>query len=323
MRASFALVFAAVLGACSGNPGGGDDGGGPADSGIEPPVRGFQLQSPDIDITPGQEITYCWYFRSPNAMPMAIKRWTSSMTPGSHHMIMFTSNSDIKPTGTVSAADCGALGGSLGNIPVWTYSAQTPTADLQLPTDDGTGKPLAIDIAANQSGFLQMHYVNSGDTTIKVHVKLNAEALDEGAAYTRTAAYVTFNGAISIPPMTNNHTQTQNCNVPGTSQFWLMSTHAHKQAVHTEVKDGTGMVFESGLGVPGTDWEHPGAARWEHTTPFRTFSSGKLTFSCTWNNPTTRTISTGDSAETDEMCMASGYFFPAVRPVFCYNGFTL
>lgn len=322
MRASFALVFAAVLGACGGNPGG-DDEGGNADSGIEPPVRGFQLQSPDIDITPGQEITYCWYYRTPNAMPMAIKRWTSSMTPGSHHMIMFTTNTDVMTPGTVFAGNCGALNGSNGNIPVWTYSAQTPTADMQLPSDDGTGKPLAMDIAANQSGFLQMHYVNSGDTTIKVHVTLNAEALDEGAAYTRTAAYVTYHGDINIPPMTNNHRVAQSCNVPATSKFWLMSTHVHKQAVHTAVKDGTGMVFESGVGVPGTDWEHPGAARWDHTTPFRTFSSGKLAYECTYNNPTNRMITDGDSAQDDEMCMASGYFFPATRPVFCYNGFTL
>jgi hypothetical protein len=38
-----------------------------------------------------------------------------------------------------------------------------------------------------------------------------------------------------------------------------------------------------------------------------------------FNSSTTRTITTGDSAQTDEMCMASGYFFPATKPVFCYN----
>jgi hypothetical protein len=321
MRAGFALVLAAVLGACGGDAGGGadDDGNaGPDSGGIAPPARGFQLQSPDIDIQAGQEITYCWYFRTPNTVPMAISRWKSSMTPGSHHMIMFTSASDIKPVGTVSAADCGALGGGgAGNFPVWTYAAQTPDADLQLPLDDGAGKPLAIEIAANQAGFLQMHYLNAGDQPIKVHVTLNGEALEESAVYTKTAAYVTFNGNINLPPMTSNVTQSMSCNVPATSKFWLMSTHAHKQAVHTAVKDGATMVFQS------TDWEHPGAATWDKATPFYSFTSGKLTYECTYTNPTTRTIKTGDSAQTDEMCMASGYFFPTTRPVFCYNNITL
>jgi hypothetical protein len=321
MRAGYAFLLAALLGACGSDQTGDDDGGDgtmmPDAGGIAPPARGFQLQSPEIDIQAGQEITYCWYFRTPNTASMAIGRWKSSMTPGSHHMIMFTSNSDIKPVGTVSAADCGTLGGGVGNFPVWTYAAQMPEADLQLPLDDGAGKPLAIDIAANQAGFFQMHYLNAGDTPIKVRVTLNAEALAEGATYTKTAAYVTFNGNISIPPMTNNHTQSMSCNVPATSKFWLMSTHAHKQAVHTAVKDSTSMVFES------ADWEHPGARAWEKATPFYQFTSGKLTYECTWNNPTTRTIQDGDSAQYDEMCMASGYFFPATRPVFCYNNITL
>ena len=30
-------------------------------------------------------------------------------------------------------------------------------------------------------------------------------------------------------------------------------------------------------------------------------------------------VTTGASAETDEMCMAVGYFYPAQRPAFCIN----
>ncbi|HWU89868.1 MAG TPA: hypothetical protein VN253_21550 [Kofleriaceae bacterium] len=318
MRAGFALILVAVLGACGGDAGGGgDDGVTPDTAGIKPPGRGFQLQSPNIDIQPGQEITYCWYFRTPNTVPMAITRWSSSMTPGSHHMIMYTSKTDIKPVGSVSAADCGALAGGAGNFPVWTYSAQTPEDNLQLPTDDGTGKPLAVEVAANQAGFIQMHYLNASDTPIQVHVTVTGDALDEGAAYTRTAAYVTYNGNINIPALTSNYTQSMSCTVPATSKFWRMSTHAHKQATHTAVKDGPAMVFES------INWERPGAASWTDATPFYTFASGKLTYECTWNNPTTHPIKTGDSAQTDEMCMASGYFFPATQPAFCYNNVML
>ena len=35
------------------------------------------------------------------------------------------------------------------------------------------------------------------------------------------------------------------------------------------------------------------------------------------------TVQTGDSAETDEMCMAVGYFFPATGPIFCLNSFVV
>jgi hypothetical protein len=295
----------------------GDDDPQP-DSGIEPPARGFQVESPEIEIMPGQEITYCYYFRTPNTEPMAIKKWVSEMTPGSHHMIMFTTANtqgqpvDSMPPGTVSASNCG-FGGGGQVIPSWIYAAQTPTSELDLPADDGAGKPVAMEIAANSAAFFQMHYLNATDAPLKAKVTLNAEALDAGVEFTRTAAYITYNNSISIPPETEGHVETQSCSVPAGKKFWLMSTHAHKQAIKTEVKDGSTMAFQS------TDWEHPGAEMWM-ANPFFTFGSNQITYSCTYDNSSSREINSGDSAATDEMCMATGYFFPATKPLICFDG---
>jgi hypothetical protein len=313
MRTGFALVLAIVLGACGSDGTGGDDDTTPPDSPpVDPPD--LVITSPEIEILPGQEITYCWYFRTTNAKPLAIKRWESTMTSGSHHLIMFTTMSDVQPPGKVSASNCGA-GTSLASYPIWTYASQTTDGSLDMPADDGEGKPVALEIAANQAGFLQMHYINRGDASIMAQATVTGYALDEGTAYTKTAAYVTFNDKISIPAMTTGDIEAQTCNVSMASKFWLVTTHAHKQAVRTAVKDGMPMtgttVFES------TDWEHPGETRWN--APFYSFGTGRLTYECEYNNPTNRTITAGDSAQSDEMCMAAGYFFPATRPVFCYN----
>jgi hypothetical protein len=316
-----ALGLALVLAACGNdNGGGGDDGGGtdgprPPDGSIDPPARGFQVVSPDVTIVPGEEVTYCYYFRTPNTEEMAIQKWVSVMTPGSHHMIMYTTASDTMPPGTLSKTACGNF--SAGNVPSWTYSAQTPMNELALPTDDGAGKPLGQKIAPNTPAYLQMHYLNSSDVPIQAHVTLNAEALDAGAPYTQTANFITYNSQISIPPGATNDVESMTCNVPAGIQFWTMSTHAHKQAIKTTVKDGTAVAFTS------QDWEHPGAATWL-TAPFFTFASGKLTYECVYNNTGTnasRTITAGSSAETNEMCMAVGYFFPATKPLFCFNTF--
>jgi hypothetical protein len=306
------ITFAACGG--SGGGGGDDDVSPDANETTPPPDRGFRIVSPDIDIPPSTEITYCYYFRTPNTEPLAIKRWTSNMTPGSHHMIMYVTSTDVQPPGTVSDVDCG-IGGAASSQPVWTYATQTPTAEVALPTDDGTGKPLAQDIPANTAGFFQMHYFNATDQVLKAHITLDAEALEANVEYTKTAAYVTFNGNISIPPMTNNVVVSQTCEVPAGVKFWLMSTHAHKQAVKTAVKNNGTSMFES------TDWEHPGTAEFMTPDTFYAFGSNQLTYECTYSNPTNRTIQTGDSAVTDEMCMASGYYFPATRPRFCYNNF--
>lgn len=323
MRAVLALVLAATIGACgtdsTGDAGGGGDDGLTPDDVIPPPAPAdLELTSPDITIDPGQEVTWCWYFRTPNTKQLAINHWQSSMTPGSHHLILYTTPSDFMDPGTVSVVNCGASSGAA----VWMYSAQTPEHDLKLPGNDGAGKPLAMEIPPNQAGFIQMHYVNRSDQPLVAHVSVRGYALSEGVGYTKTAAYVTYNGSIAIPPGTTPQApdvESMTCNVSPNSKFWIMSSHTHKRAIRVVIKDGaaaTGtQIYES------TDWEHPVDQRWD--TPFYQFSTGKLTYECSYVNSSTRTIRTGESAQTDEMCMASGYYFPATKPIFCYNNITL
>lgn len=324
----FAFVLVTALAACGSDGTGGGGGGGGGDDDVQPdasvvdpppPTRGFQIISPEITINAGQEITYCYYFHTPNTEQMVIKKWSSTMTPGSHHMIMFTTTSDVLAPGTISATQCGIGGASAQNLPAWIYAAQTPTASLELPQDDGTGKPLGQEIAPGSPAYVQMHYVNATDNDIKVHISINAEAYDAGAAYTKTAPYITFNGNISIPPGAVGHVETQTCSTPAGAKFWLLSTHAHKQEKTAKIFDGTSvsapMVFQT------TDWEHPGTKQWD-ASPFYSFTSNKLTYSCTYDNTGSnaqRTVTTGDSAVTDEMCMATGYYFPAQKSLICYN----
>lgn len=322
MRSSIVLALMLAATACGTDPAiGGDDtgGGGGSGSGMDPgdltpPARGFQLKSPDIKIPAGKEITYCWYFKVPTTEAYTIKKWSSHMTDGSHHMIMFFTKSLSQPEGTVSDTNCGLTSGT--NIATWIYAAQNVDASLALPTDDGTGKPLGMDVAAGQTGFIQMHYLNSTDNEITVHVTVNADAYDAGVDTTKTFAYITFNGQISIPKNSTGTKATQTCPISAGQKVWLLSTHAHKQAVHTEVRNG--MPTSTDVTFASDDWEHPGAKAWM-ASPFYSFDSGKLTYECTYDNPNNYDIHTGDSAQTDEMCMATGYVFPATKPTICYN----
>ncbi len=165
------------------------------------------------------------------------------MTPGSHQMIMYTTATDSMPPGTLTTSSCGGF--SASNAPIWTYATQTPTDEFALPTDEGTGLPLGQEIGAGTPAYFQMHYLNSGDDPLVAHVVLNAEAYDAGVPYTKTAAFVTYNSQISIAPNAVGDVESQTCNVPAGAKFWSMSTHAHKQAVKTEIADVTSVVFSS------------------------------------------------------------------------------
>lgn len=68
------------------------------------------------------------------------------------------------------------------------------------------------------------------------------------------------------------------------------------------------------------DWEHPETRRFD-TAPFFEFASSKVTWECTYTSlgdNMDRTSRAGQSARTDEMCMATGYYFPASGPKGCF-----
>ncbi len=279
---------------------------------LPPAVNGFQIKTPDIMIMPGQEITYCYYFHTPNTGEIVVKSWQSSMTPGSHHMILyFTSTADM-PDGTLDpTGNCG--GANLDNLAVWTYLAQTPEAEADMPADDGTGLPVGMPIAPNQAAAMQLHYLNSTDDVLVVHATLDANGYPANTTYTEAGAYVTYNSKIDIPPGPGTMaTFGGTCATPAGAKFFTMSTHSHKQTVQTQVMDGSTIVQTS------TDWEHPAATAWT-ANPFFTFASGALGYSCNYLNETTNEITAGPSAQTNEMCMAIGYFFPATGSKMCLN----
>ena len=265
----------------------------------------FTITSADFMLQPGQETTKCFYFHTPNTAEVVVNKWVSDMTPGSHHMIVFSNLTTQPADGTID--NCEGAG-----TPLPLYGAQIPHAELDFPADDGFGKPLAQLIEPNTTGYFQMHYLNTTDGVLPVHVSLSAYGLPTGTEFTRTDLFATYNNDISIPPGATNYKVSATCEVFD-KKFWQMSSHSHKQSIETDVIDGTSAVFTS------TDWEHPGEKRWDVPTYYQ-FQNPTITWSCTYNNTgdnATRTVTSGSSAQTNEMCMATGYYFPAVGPRGC------
>jgi hypothetical protein len=330
----FVLVSSLAIG-CSHNTGGGGGGGG--GGGPDAPGPGgtpaFEILTKDVTLQPGEQITYCYYTHTSNTTTAIVNKWVSDMTPGSHHAIVFTGGANQMPDGTIdSSGNCGPGAGNGTNQPVWTYSSQVPHQEADLPSDDGTGKPLGQNIAANTAVQIQLHYLNGTDQVLTAHFDLKAYALAAGTPYTQTDAYVTYNQDISIGSGATGVVASASCTLPTGVKFWSMGTHSHKQSVQVQITDGSSVVLTT------TDWEHP-MNMVVPKAPFYTFTAPKLSWACTYNNNAAppycdkggpaatcsnadTTVMSGPSAVTNEMCMAVGYFFPSTGPKFNvqYNG---
>jgi len=307
MRSTFVFVsgLSLMFGLGCGGTSAGDDGGD-----ITETDPAFVITSSEFVVQPGEEFTKCFYFTMPNTEKAVIHKWVSDLSPGSHHMIMFrTLTGDQPADGTVDDCTQGV------SVPI--YGTQIQHEEVAFPDDDGFGRPLAQEIQPGTQGYFQMHYFNATDTAVTAHVTVSAYALlpeiaEHVGNYTKVDLFGTYNNDISIPPHAVNLTISATCPVVD-ANFFQMSSHSHKQSVGTAIKEGTGaMVVES------SDWEHPAIERWD--SPFYHFDSGNLTWECTYTNlgdNQDRTVRSGQSAATDEMCMAIGYYFPASGPKGC------
>jgi hypothetical protein len=161
--------------------------------------------------------------------------------------------------------------------------------------------------------MFNMHYFNTGNTDLTGHVTLNIE-LTHGDVQT-AGSFVSFNTSIAVPP---NGTQTVSghCTPPAGAQFFLMGTHTHSHAVEADInRYSNGQIGEQL--VKTLDWEHPTINQYD--APFITFAQGEeLYYSCNYKNDTGQTITVGQSAIKNEMCMAVTYYFPATGRAFCW-----
>lgn len=271
------------------------------------PEHGFQLTTPDIVLAAGEEATWCYYTTIPTDSEVGVSRWESVMTPGSHHMIMYFTGTATRPDGTLEQ-DCNIGGGGGLDLPVWAYASQSIENTQAMPPGVG------MQVGQQQAAIIQMHYLNVTDGELRAHVTINGHTYPDGTEYERAAPYITFNTQISVPPEATGSV-TGTCAVPAGKKFFLMSTHAHRFSTRAYVTDGSEMILET------LDWEDPETREW-NASPYYEFSNS-LTYTCEYFNFSDQTVTTGDSAETDEMCMAVGYFFPATDPVFCVNSFVV
>jgi hypothetical protein len=260
----------------------------------------FQIQTPNIPIAAGDAQTYCYYFSMPNTSTAAVRHWLSHMDAGIQHAILFSTATAAAPDGTLTQNPCTTFP---GQVSTWLYATHNADEDQVFPTSDGTGNPVALEIAAGQPAFLQIYLVNTTDQALTPMISITADALDPEQTYTKTAAYLTLNTAIIIPPETTDITVQNTCAVPADAKFWWLSTRTHHIATQSVVSDGSTDLQVS------NDWADPSIALFSAPS-FYQFSNG-FTYSCTYDNDSAEEVRFGDSESADELCVGIGYFFPA------------
>lgn len=275
---------------------------------------GFEVASPPMQVSGGEEAAYCFYFRTGNATLVGVRRISSSMHPIALYTALFTTYDgqgqpiDLQPPGTL--APC--LWGAGSSFSRRIYLAHQEEEQLVLPADDGGGSPLGLEFLGDQPAVLVMHFLNPGVDPETVSASLSAYALPVGTGFTPTATLSTYSSDILVGPGSTG-ASTHTCPVPPSAKFWWFSTHTHGFATLAEVRNGGSTL------VSTTDWESPAVAVFGPPSFYEFGAGEELTYDCDYFNPLGQAVTSGDSYATEEYCSAFAYFFPASVPRTCVD----
>ncbi|HZS35650.1 MAG TPA: hypothetical protein VFF06_02425 [Polyangia bacterium] len=289
MKTNVGLVIALTFAACSSGNGiqGNGDGGGGGDLGQIQQGDTVTLTLDPFTVQAGGEVFKYQDFVNPfGGVDTEVSAWESHMSTGSHHLLVFyqtvTSNQPL--------VDGNGL--MFGPTP---YGAQQP--DLTITYPDG----VAALVPGNQGIRIQAHYLNASPNTINPTVKVVFHIAKAGTVTQHAGVFFMLNPDVTTAPM-STRTVTKSCPIPFAANLIYATGHMHQHATDfTATTNGT-MFYQT------SDWSQ--APTRTLSPPLQVTAGQMLTWSCTFDNQTSSTLIFGESAQTNEMCILSGQYYP-------------
>ena len=275
-------------GGTGGSGGGGTGGSGGGGGSSNPNV--ITIQTQPFTVQPGGEVFMCQDFANPfGAVDTEVAEMDSTMTPGSHHMILFFQDNATD----TNVASCAAL-----QFQPMLFGSQVPQTSMVYPTG------VAALVKGTQGFHMQMHYLNATQSPITAQVTINFTKATPGTV-TQHAGVFFLNNASGIhvnagatQDVTASYSFKKDVNVI------FATEHTHKFTTNFTASIGSDMVYSS------TAWDNP--PNQQYMPALQVPSGTMVSWTCTIHNSNTSGILTfGESALTNDMCIFDGQYYPA------------
>lgn len=289
--ASGTPVDAAPDAAAPGDAAAPTDAGPPRDAG--PPGPTASLTAGPYRLEPGDERTECVVLELDNATPRTVRAIRTTLTQGSHHMIIYRTDQPVMttPTPCFPFADGGSA----------LYIAESPMDELVFP--EGAG----LEFAARQHIRIEVHQVNYYGMPIDVSGSVEFEFYDEGVTGL-SPVQLLFTGdmGISIPARAMGYEITSFFTVPSGARIFGLTSHTHSLGTLSTIhraRSETDLVEQL---HQSDSWADPPL---DVFSPPLTMASGEgLRLLCRYDNPGATPVGFGLGFE-DEMCFLWAYYY--------------
>jgi hypothetical protein len=244
-------------------------------------------------VSPGGEVFYCQNFANPWGKQVDIKTYALNMGVGSHHMFAFYASGATDG----AIAPCTAGGLTFGQF---TFSAQSAQTTVTFPSTVGATLP-------SGTGFQMMvHYLNTTASPLQSSVNLTMYVAKANVVTNHAGSLFLNNATISVAASCTAPTgcqSTSSYTLPQDVYILTAVSHMHKYATNFIATTSTGLTL-----FTSTQWAEPPAK--VYSPPLHLTAGTSITWTCTDVNPTGATLTFGESANTNVMCISSNIFYP-------------
>jgi hypothetical protein len=262
----------------------------------------YTFETSKFSVPAGQEVFKCQDFSNPFGKDIGIVEMVTDLTPGSHHMFAFVLPA-AQATLTGSLVDCPS-----GGVEFHEYLTTNGSPETTTTYPAGVGRMFT----AGNSLRLNVHLINTDANPKDAFVKFTVHYVDPATLDYRAAAIFLNQVGVRVPP--GQSTQSRSYTLSEDVSLIGAGSHMHKQGTHFVAQTNTGETI-----YDGTDWQEPKPKL--YAPPLNLTAGTTITWSCTYQNDTGRTLTFGESALTNEMCIFPGEFYNKSGVQISYQAF--
>jgi hypothetical protein len=280
------------------------------------------LTATPFSVAPGAEVYKCQVFANPfGGVATDILSMHGTMSKGSHHFFLFNMTSleaaVEPPQGTLG--DCAGKGIEFHPFP---FLSQTQDWSSNYPTDS-SGAPMGYPLVGQNLLMINVHYLNTGTTAINATVSITITPAKAGVVKTHVGTIFLNQTSMSVPATTppSNYDAKLTWNgdtvaLPANYTIFTSWSHMHQWATaFTAVTGGKTIYTESNWDSPNLFFHAPNMTEPTTATGVQTgipmTNTQSITWDCNYYNTTGATLTFGDSAKSNAMCIYLGQYYPA------------
>lgn len=272
----------------------------------------------------GEEVQLCKFIRMPSdGRELSISRMEHDYTPGSHHFLVFRTELTEMPEGGDVFTPCAEGGGGAGSS--WmsqvrgiVYGAQSEVGEFDFP--DGVG----MHVSPGELMLVQAHYLNTSNMALDAKMNFHLEFVEAAEVSQEAGVLFFFNPKIHLNPNAQG-SASLSCPIRSDISLAFAASHMHRRGIsfHAETDDIASPAMQEGALYTTTDWEEP-LPRNFGADGGLIHAGSTITYTCDFANDTANPVVAGASADTNEMCMFVGMYWPRQDQAmeWCYDGVT-